>query len=79
MRGEGVDDTIRRIDTAARRYPYQHTYTVYPGPNSNTFTAWVARHVPELRLDLPPTAIGKNYLGDSLVSGTPSGPSTSFL
>ena len=78
MRGEGVDDTIRRIDIAARRYPYQHAYTVYPGPNSNTFTAWVARHVPELRLDLPPTAIGKDYLGDSLVSGTPSGTGYQF-
>lgn len=78
MRGEGVDSIIRRIDQAARRYPYQHNYVVYPGPNSNTFTAWVARHVPELRLDLPPTAIGKDYLGGTLVSETPSGTGYQF-
>ena len=37
------------------------SYTVWPGPNSNTFLAHVARNVPELRLDIPPTAIGKDY------------------
>ena len=78
LRGDGVDDIIRRIDVAARRYPYQQGYKAYPGPNSNTFTAWVARHVPELRLDLPPTAIGKDYLGDSLVSEVPSGTGYQF-
>ena len=78
MRGEGVDDVIQSIDRAARRYPYQHAYSVYPGPNSNTFTAWVGRHVPDLRLDLPPTAIGKDYLGDTLVSETPSGTGYQF-
>ena len=78
LRGEKVDTVIKRIDKAARRYPYQHAYSVYPGPNSNTFTAWVARHVPELRLDLPPTAIGKDYLGDAMVSETPSGTGYQF-
>ncbi len=73
LRGDGVDDVIGKIDRAARLYPYQYDYKVFPGPNSNTFTAWVARHTPELRLDLPPTAIGKDYLGDSLVSEAPSG------
>ena len=34
----------------------------------------MARAVPELRVDLPPTAIGKDYLpGGALVAGTPSG------
>jgi len=76
LRGAGVDDVIRRIDAAARSYPYRDTYTVWPGPNSNTFTAWVARAAPELKLDLPATAIGKDWL--DLASGeifarTPSG------
>ena len=74
VRGDGVDDMIKRIDQAARGYPYMNEYTVWPGPNSNTFTAHVARAVPELKLDLPPTAIGKDYLpGGSLVAKTPSG------
>jgi hypothetical protein len=46
---------------------------VWPGPNSNTFTAWIARAVPELEIDLPATAIGKDYLGSSIVGTAPSG------
>jgi hypothetical protein len=72
-RGPGADALIARIDRAAREYPYPGEYSVWPGPNSNTFTAWVARAVPELEVDLPPTAIGKDYLGDRLVATAPSG------
>ena len=72
-RGKGVDDLIKRIDQAARAYPYAKNYTVWPGPNSNTFTAWIARAVPELEVDLPATAIGKDYLGGSIFGTAPSG------
>jgi hypothetical protein len=72
-RGYGVDALIERIDKAAREYPYAGEYAAWPGPNSNTFTAYVARAVPELGLDLPPTAIGKDYLGDTLLATAPSG------
>ena len=72
-RGAGVDELIKRIDAAARSYPYAAEYSVWPGPNSNTFTAWIARKVPELELDLPSTAIGKDYLGGSIVGPAPSG------
>jgi hypothetical protein len=72
-RGEGVDELIKRIDKAARAYPYAAEYSVWPGPNSNTFTAWIARAVPELGVDLPATAIGKDYLGGSLFGAAPSG------
>jgi len=77
-RGAGVDNLIRRIDQAAREYPYAKTYTVWPGPNSNTFTAWIARAVPELEVDLPATAIGKDYIGESMVSTAPSGRGFQF-
>src|SRR3989441_12100513 len=72
-RGDGVDALIERIEQAVREYPYAHEYVVWPGPNSNTFTAYVARAVPELGLNLPPTAIGKDYLGDRLLATAPSG------
>ena len=72
-RGEGVDALIQRIDKAAREYPYASEYHVWPGPNSNTFTAWLTRAVPELAVDLPATAIGKDYLGDRLVAAPASG------
>jgi len=74
LRGEGVDALIARIETAVRRYPYPDSYRTWPGPNSNTFVAWVGREVPELRLDLPPTAIGKDWLpGGAIGAMTPSG------
>jgi hypothetical protein len=72
-RGAGVDAMIARIQAAVREYPYADDYRVWPGPNSNTFTAFVLRAVPELRADLPPTAIGKDYLGRKLIAKSPSG------
>jgi hypothetical protein len=73
-RGEGVDALIDRVEAAVADYPYPTTYRTWPGPNSNTFTAHVARRVPELRLDLPPTAVGKDYLANgSPAAVTPSG------
>src|SRR3989442_1634535 len=73
LRGAGVDQVIARIDAAGAGYPYAASYRTWPGPNSNTFTAWVGRQVPELRLRLPPTAIGKDYLpGGALAGTTPS-------
>lgn len=52
-----IDD----IERAIANYPYAQSYKSYPGPNSNTFMAHIGREVPELNLDLPPTAIGKDY------------------
>jgi hypothetical protein len=73
MRGPGVDPLIERIERAVAAYPYNDTYRIWPGPNSNTFTAFVLRQVPELRVDLPAHAVGKDYLGTSLVARSPSG------
>ncbi|MEE2761433.1 MAG: DUF3750 domain-containing protein [Pseudomonadota bacterium] len=78
LRGPGVDNIIRNVDKAARDYPYHDRYTVWPGPNSNTFTAFIARQVPEMSLDLPPTAIGKDYLGSRLFAKAPSGSGFQF-
>jgi hypothetical protein len=49
-RGPGVDAMIEDIRAAVARYPYPREYRAWPGPNSNTFTAYVARQVPELGL-----------------------------
>ncbi|HZR68130.1 MAG TPA: DUF3750 domain-containing protein [Burkholderiales bacterium] len=72
-RGAGVDEMIARIDKAAHDYPYAKDYGLWPGPNSNTFTAWLTRAVPELNVDLPATAIGKDFLGERIVATPPSG------
>lgn len=61
VRGDIAERVVARLDAVARSYPYPNEYRAFPGPNSNTFTAWVAREIPELNLDLPMRAIGKSY------------------
>ncbi len=74
LRGPQVEAIIDRIEAAVAVYPFKDSYRTWPGPNSNTFTATIARAVPDLGLDLPPTAIGKDYLGlTSLAAISPSG------
>lgn len=73
LRGAGVDDVISRIDAAVADYSHRSFYRIWPGPNSNTFTAEVLRAAPELRVDLPAHAIGKDFLGAPFVAKTPSG------
>jgi len=73
-RGAEVEGLIDRLETAVASYPYRNLYRTWPGPNSNTFTAMMARALPELQLDLPPTAIGKDYIADDeIFASSPSG------
>jgi hypothetical protein len=73
-RGDGVEAMIKQIEAAVRSYPYPDSYRTWPGPNSNTFIAHVARAVPQLRVDLPPTAIGKDFLANGdIAAWAPSG------
>lgn len=79
LRGDEATRAILRITEAVETYPYVDDYSLWPGPNSNTFTAHVARHVPELKLDLPVTAIGKDYpVNGSLFDRAPSGTGYQF-
>ena len=65
---------IENIRAAIARYPYPHEYRAWPGPNSNTFTAYIAREVPDLGLSLPSNAVGKDFLpGSALFASAPSG------
>jgi len=74
VRGPEAADAIDKVLKAVASYPYANEYRLWPGPNSNTFTAYVARHVPELRLQLPVTAIGKDFPIDGWpVDRAPSG------
>jgi hypothetical protein len=77
-RGEGVDALIDKVRAAVATYPWPGEYRTWPGPNSNTFLGWIAREVPELRLVLPSTAIGKDYLGALPVGRAPSGTGVQF-
>ena len=73
-RGEEAESLIREIEAAVAAYPFADTYHIWPGPNSNTFTAFVARNVPSLGLDMPANAIGKDYMAlTSPIARAPSG------
>lgn len=73
-RKDDADKLIDNIVVAVSNYPFKDEYQAYPGPNSNTFTANIASQVPELGLDLPSTAIGKDYKTiDNALSLSPSG------
>jgi hypothetical protein len=74
LRGKEAGEAITKILKAVEDYPYINDYRLWPGPNSNTFTAHVARQVPELKLQLPATAIGKDFPVDgSPIDRAPSG------
>jgi len=60
--GPAAEALIEAVDAAARSYPWPREYQAFPGPNSNTFVAWIARQVPELELELPFSAIGSGFV-----------------
>jgi hypothetical protein len=74
IRGASAAAVIAKLPDAAASYPYSTVYRAWPGPNSNTFTAHVGRAIPELGLNLPSIAIGKDYrpIGQ-FVARAPSG------
>lgn len=73
-RGGNLDSVIEKIQAAVASYPYPRAYRAWPGPNSNTFTAYIGREVPELRLALPGNAVGKDFLPDgAILAPAPSG------
>ncbi|HEV3240846.1 MAG TPA: DUF3750 domain-containing protein, partial [Casimicrobiaceae bacterium] len=74
LRGPAAEAVIGKLPEAVAAYPYARAYSVWPGPNSNTFIAHLGRKIPELRLTLPSTAIGKDYLPfGEVFARTPSG------
>ena len=74
LRGPAAARAIPKILAAVDAYPYTHEYRLWPGPNSNTFTAYVVRRVPELRVELPAIAIGKDFLeGGRIAAVAPGG------
>jgi hypothetical protein len=65
VRGPAAAALIPKVQAAIDAYGYREfgDYRVWPGPNSNTFTASVLRAVPELAATLPPHAVGKDFRG----------------
>ena len=74
LRGPDAARAIPTLRAAIASYPHDGLYRTWPGPNSNSFVAHLARAVPQLRLEMPALAVGKDYLGGYLpLAMTPSG------
>ena len=50
------------IEEKSPHYPHREQYRLFPGPNSNTYIAWVLKHFPEAKVQLPWNAFGKNFI-----------------
>ncbi|WP_289244400.1 DUF3750 domain-containing protein [Methylophaga sp. UBA678] len=61
LKGNKAAELIPEIKTAVANYPWADEYSLLPGPNSNTFPAWVGLQVKELGLKMPFRAIGSGY------------------
>ena len=69
-----IEPLVQEVERAIADYPFPASYVTWPGPNSNTFIAHLGRQVPDLGLELPPTAVGKDFLGQTaFAAATPSG------
>ncbi len=69
LKGLKAERAIPQIQAAVQTYPYHDFYRAWPGPNSNTFVSHIIRQSPDLRFELPPHAIGKDWLGDGDLVG----------
>jgi len=61
LKGNKAAELIPEIQTVVANYPWADEYSLFPGPNSNTFPAWVGLQVKELGLKMPFRAIGSGY------------------
>jgi len=73
--GAEAEKLIPKVEAAIREYSYSRAgdYRIWPGPNSNSFTAAVLRAVPELRIALPPNAVGRDFRDGFYAGPTDSG------
>lgn len=71
IRGELAAEAIPKIQAAVKSYAYSTagSYRVWPGPNSNTFTAALLRAAPELAVAMPPEATGRDFRADGSFFG----------
>ena len=73
--GAEAEKLIPKVEAAVRDYSYNRAgdYRIWPGPNSNSFTAAILRAVPELGVTLPPNAVGRDFRNGFYAGRTDSG------
>ncbi|MBC8143620.1 MAG: DUF3750 domain-containing protein [Armatimonadetes bacterium] len=63
-RGDDAESLVRALRRAWENYPFQNVYRAFPGPNSNTFVAWILRRAGlggDAALLLKRQAIGRGW------------------
>jgi len=73
--GPDAEKLIPRIEAAVADYRFARAgdYSIWPGPNSNSFVAAILRAVPELGVTLPPNAVGRDFRNGFYAGLTDSG------
>lgn len=59
-RSGDAHNLLEALKSAEKTYPFRDRYLPWPGPNSNTFVAWVLRRA-GIEFALPWKAIGKDF------------------
>jgi hypothetical protein len=64
IRGVEAQKLIPKIERAIENYPHAQSgdYTLWPGPNSNSFVAHILNEVPEIGIAAPANAVGRDFL-----------------
>ncbi len=75
IQGPQAQKLIPQIEAAVKEYRFANAgdYRIWPGPNSNTFTAGILRAVPQIGTALPPNAIGRDFRPAPYLGMTDSG------
>lgn len=75
IQGPEAQNLIPKIEAAVKEYRFANAgdYRIWPGPNSNTFTATILRSVPQIGAMLPPNAIGRDFRPSFYLGATDSG------
>lgn len=69
--GDAAERLLPEFEAAIAAYPYAERggYRIWPGPNSNSFVAFVLDAVPGFDARLPPNATGRDYAPGWLLAG----------
>ena len=59
--GESAEILTEIIRESPSKYPYNHLYRYYPGPNSNTYAQWILDEA-NISYSLESRGLGRNYL-----------------
>jgi hypothetical protein len=73
IQGEAAERAIPKVEAAIATYPYPESYVIWPGPNSNSFVAYLIRQVPALAMEMPAHAVGKDWIANGIpIAAAPS-------